>query len=67
MTLKNAAFLALIGTLLTTVVQAFHLVLNILNIVRGLVPAVALFSSLVYTLVWFTLAVFFFVYHKSQN
>jgi len=65
MTLKDAAFLALIGTLLVTVLQAYHLALDILNIVRGLVPAVALVSVLIYTFAWFTLAVFFFKFHKS--
>jgi hypothetical protein len=67
MTLKNAAFLALIGTLLTAVVQAFHLILDLLSILRGLVPAVALFASLLYAFAWFTLAVFFFVQYKNQS
>jgi hypothetical protein len=48
-------------------VQAFHLILNILNILRGLVPAMALFASLLYTFAWFTLAVFFFVQYKNQR
>jgi hypothetical protein len=67
MNLKNAAFLALIGTLLFTVLQAFHLVLNVLNVIRGLMAAATLFSSLVSTFAWITLAVFFFVFHKSQS
>ena len=67
MTLRNAALLALMGTILTTALLAFHLVLNVLNVVRGLAPAVVLFSSLIYTFASFTLAVFFFVYHKSQS
>jgi hypothetical protein len=66
MTLRNAAFLALIGTLLITALQAFHLILNILNVARGLVPAVDLFSSLLYTFGWFTLLVFFLAFYRKS-
>jgi hypothetical protein len=67
MTLKNAALLALIGTILATVLLAFHFVLNVLNVVRGLSPAVILFSSLIYAFAAFSVAVFFFVFHKAQS
>jgi hypothetical protein len=67
MTLKNAALLALIGTILITVLLAFHLVLNVMNVVRGLVPAVRLFSSLIYTFGALSVALFFFVFHKAQR
>ena len=67
MTLKNAALLALIGTILVTVLLAWDLIENVLNVGRGLVPAVTLFSSLVYTFGAFSVAVFFFVYHRSQS
>jgi hypothetical protein len=48
MTLKNAALLALIGTLLMTVVLVWNFVSNFINVLRGLVPAVTVFSSLIY-------------------
>jgi hypothetical protein len=67
MALKNAALLALIGTILVTVLLAWDLIENVLNVGRGLVPAVTLFSSLVYTFGAFSVAVFFFVYHRSQS
>lgn len=67
MTLKNAALLALIGTILATALLAFDLIRNILNVVQGLVPAVALFSSLIYAFGAFCLAVFFFIFHKTQS
>ena len=67
MTLKNAALLALIGTILATALLAFDLIFNVLNVLRGLVPAVMLFSSFIYAFGAFSLAVFFFVFHKAQS
>jgi len=66
MTLKNAALLALIGTILATALLVWDLIFNVLNVVRGLVPAVILFSSLIYAFGAFSVAVFFFVFHKAQ-
>jgi hypothetical protein len=67
MTLKNAALLALIGTILIAVILAFDLIRNVLNVVQGLVPAVTLFTSLIYAFGAFCVAVFFFVFHKAQS
>ncbi|MGD1092323.1 MAG: hypothetical protein ABSB35_10060 [Bryobacteraceae bacterium] len=67
MTLKNAALLALIGTVLVTVLLVWDLIFNLLNVMRGLVPAVTLFSSLIYAFGALTVAVFFFVFHKKQS
>ncbi len=67
MTLKNAALLALIGTLLTALLQTYHLVLTALNIARGLIPLMALPAQFIYTFGTFTLFVFFLVYHRAQN
>jgi hypothetical protein len=49
MTLKNAAFLAFVAMALATALLAFDLIEYVLNVVRGLVPAVKVFSSLIYT------------------
>lgn len=67
MTLKNAAFLALIGTIFATALLVWDLIFNVLNVVRGLVPAVTLFSSLLYTFGAFSVAVFFYVFHRAQS
>jgi hypothetical protein len=67
MTLKNAALLALIGTTLVTAILALDLIRNVLNVARGLVPAVTLFSSLIYAFGVLSVAVFFFVFHKAQS
>jgi len=66
MTLKNAALLALIGTILMTALLVWTFVFTFLNVLRGLVPAVMLFSSFIYAFGGFTVAVFFYVFHRSQ-
>jgi hypothetical protein len=67
MTLKNSALLALIGTVLMTALSVWNLVFNLLNLLRGLVPAVTVLSSLVYAFGCFSVMVFFFVFHRAQS
>ncbi len=67
MTLKNAALLALVGTILITALLVWDLVFNVLNVLRGLVPAMLLFSSFIHAFGALTVAVFFFVFHKAQS
>jgi Phage integrase family len=61
MTLKNAALLAMIGTILMTVLLVWNFVFNFLNLLRGLVPAVTLLSSFIYAFGCFSVMVFFYV------
>jgi hypothetical protein len=67
MTLKNTALLALIGTVLMTALLVWNFVFNLLNLLRGLVPAVTLFSSFIYAFGCFSVMVFFFVFHRTQS
>jgi hypothetical protein len=67
MTLKNAAFLAFIGTILMTALLLWTFLVNVLNAVRGLVPAVGLFPSFIYTFGCFTVTVFFYVSYRRQS
>jgi hypothetical protein len=67
MTLKNAALLALIGTVLMTALLVWNFVFNLLNLLRGLVPAVMVFESLIYAFGCFSVMVFFFVFHRAQS
>jgi predicted membrane channel-forming protein YqfA (hemolysin III family) len=67
MTLNNAALLALIGTILMAVLLVWAFVFNFLNLLRGLVPAVTLFSSFIYALGCFSVMMFFFVFHRAQS
>jgi len=67
MTLKNAALLALIGTILMTALLVWTFVFTLLNTLRGLVPAVTLFSSFIYASGCLSVAVFFYVFHRAQS
>jgi hypothetical protein len=67
MTLKNAALLAVIGTILATVLLACTFVLNFVNVLRGLAPPVMLFPWFIYTMACLSVAVFFYVFHKAQS
>jgi len=67
MTLKNAALLALIGTILMTALLVWTFVLTLFNVLRDLVPAVTLFQSFIYAFGCFTVMVFFYVFHRGQQ
>ena len=67
MTLKNAAFLALAGMLLLTILLAADFVNTLLNVARGLIPAMALLRSLVYLSAGLTVTVYFYVFNKVQS
>ena len=67
MNLKSAAFLALIALSLLSVLLLADLITNVLGFVRDLIPVMALLKSLVYTVSSLSLAVFFYVFHKTQS
>jgi hypothetical protein len=67
MTLKNVALLALIGTILLTALLLWDFVFNLLNLLRGLIPATIVFSSFVYAFAGISVAVFFYVFHRAQS
>jgi uncharacterized membrane protein len=67
MTLKNAAWLALIGIILMTALSLWTFVLTFLNVLRDLVPAVTLFSPFIYAFGCFSVMVFFYVFHRAQR
>ncbi len=50
-----------------TVLLVWNFVLSLLNLLRGLIPAVAVFSSLIYAFGCFSVMVFFFVFHRTQS
>jgi hypothetical protein len=66
MTLKGAAVLAFIGSLLVAALLVWDLVYDILNVMRGLIPVVKLFSSLIYAFGAVSVAIFFFVFQKQR-
>ncbi len=67
MTLKGAALLAFIGTLLATVFLTWMFVLHLLTVLRGAEALVVFLSSFIYAFGSLTLTVFFFVFHRSQS
>jgi hypothetical protein len=67
MTLKNASLLALIGAILMAALLLWTFIFNVLNALRGLVPAVTLFSSFIYAFGCFSVAVFFYVFRRTQS
>jgi len=67
MTLKSAALLALIGTILGTALVLWTFVFDVVNVLRGLVPLLTLFSSFIYAFACLSVAVFFYVFHRTQS
>ena len=67
MSLKNAAFLALIGMILLTVLVAVSFISTVLGVMRDVVPVMALLTSLVHLLASLSLLVFFYVFHRAQS
>jgi hypothetical protein len=58
--------LALIGTILMTALLRWSFVLTFLNDLRDLVPAVTLFQSFIHAFGCFSVAVFFYLFHRAQ-
>jgi hypothetical protein len=67
MTMKNAALLALVGTVLMTALLFWIFISNLLNVLRDVTAPVVLFSSFIYAFGCLTLAIFFFVFYKAQS
>jgi hypothetical protein len=67
MTIKNAALLALVGTILGTVLLVWMFVSTVVNVLRGVAPAVMLFPWFVYAFACFSVAVFFYVFRRAQS
>ena len=67
MTLKNAALLALIGTILMTALLVWNFVFTVLNVLRGVVPPVMLFQSFIYAFGCFGVMVFFYALERSEG
>ncbi len=66
MTLKHAAFLALIGTLLLTILLAADFTRIVSGVLNSVVPARSLVRSLVYVFGGVSATLFFYVFHRAQ-
>lgn len=67
MSLKNATLLALITMIVLTVFLAADFLFAIVNVARGLVPAVKLLTAFVYLLASVGLTVFLFVFQRDHR
>ena len=66
MTMRSAASLALIGAVLVTIVLVVGFVLDLLNVLRGLIPALRLVTSFIYAFAGVAAIVFLYVFRKVQ-
>ena len=67
MTLKNAALLALVGTILLTIVVGVGFIVSLSGFLRGVVAAIPLLASFIRVFATLSLAVFFYVFQKTQS
>ena len=67
MTLKGTATFAFIGTLLAAALLIYDFIFDVINVTRGLIPAVRLFPALIYALAALSLAVFVYAFRKTQH
>jgi hypothetical protein len=67
MTLKNAAFLAFIGMTLLTVICAVGFIGDISALFAGAIAAMTVLNSLIHLLASLSVAVFLYVFHKTQS
>jgi hypothetical protein len=66
MTLKSAAFLAVVGMAMLTVLISVNLLTDVSGVARGLVPYMAMLKSLVEWLASLSLLIFFAVFYRKQ-
>jgi hypothetical protein len=66
MSLKSAALFALVGMILLTVVAAVGFIRDISAFTAGAIAAMEMLISLIHLLASLSLAVFLYVFYKSQ-
>ena len=67
MSLKSAALLALIGTILLTLLVVANFISTVLGVLRDVIPAMALLTSLVHLFASLSVVVFFYVFYRKQS
>jgi len=66
MTLKHAAFLALVGMVLVTTLLIVGLIGDVLGVARGLIPTMRVLTSFIYAFAGLSVVVFLYAFHKAQ-
>jgi len=64
---KNAAVFALIGMLILTIFLAADFIATILNVARGLIPAMKLLTSFIEVLASIGLTIFLYVFQRAER
>jgi hypothetical protein len=67
MNLRSAAFLALVGMILLTLLVIADFINVVQGVLRDLIPAMMLLRSLIYLLASIGLTVFLWVFHRAQR
>jgi hypothetical protein len=67
MSLKSAAFFALIGMILLTVLLAVGFIRDVSALLAGAIAAMTLLRSLIHLLASLGVTVFLYVFHKCQG
>jgi hypothetical protein len=67
MSLKNAAFFAIVGTALWAVLTAVILIRNISGVAGGFIASITLLTSLIEFVAALSLLLFFIVFRGSQS
>ena len=67
MTMRSAASLALLGVVLAAILRVVGCFLDLLNALRGLVPALRLVASSIYAFAAVTAVVFLCVFRRAQS
>ncbi|MGA3075267.1 MAG: hypothetical protein ABSG56_16390 [Bryobacteraceae bacterium] len=67
MTLKNAAFFALIGMALITILLAVVFIRDVSALLAGAIAAITVLTSFIHLLASLSVAVFFYVFYKAQS
>lgn len=66
MALKDAALLALIGMIFLSALLVAGLILDIMNVARGLISATTMLSALVHSFAAIAVTVYFYVVRKEK-
>ena len=67
MTLNKAAFLALVGMILVTILLVGGFIGDVFSVVRGLIPAMRLLTSFIYAFAGLSMVMFLYAFHKAQS
>jgi hypothetical protein len=67
MALKNATLFALIGMILLTALLLAGFIRDMVSLLRDVISAIALLTSLIHVLASLGLTVFLYAFHKSQS